>query len=86
MNIALIPSRIVWRPWLEHEAIRIFGGVSGATRPKVRARLVNDAMKRGASYEAAQLDADDALAFIEARIELYRAAREMDPLPARRRV
>ncbi len=85
MTIVLIPSRIVWRSWLEHEAIRLFGRVAGATRPKIRMRLVEDAMCRGASFEAAQADADDALAFVEARIELYRAAREIEPLPAPRR-
>lgn len=84
MTIAIIPATRRWRPWLEHEAIRIFGGLAGSSRRKVRQKLMADAISKGVPRPVAEADVADAMDFIEARIELYAQAQAVEPQPALR--
>lgn len=81
MSVLPLPMTKLRPAWLEHTAARIFAQVGGATRPKVRAEIIAFHRSRGVSIKAAEADAERALAYIEARVALYRQARaiNLDP-------
>lgn len=82
-NVAIFPATRRWRPYLESEAVRIFGGLAGSSRNKVRNRLIADAASKGVARAVAEADADEGLALLDARIAIYVQAKSQEPFAPR---
>jgi hypothetical protein len=81
MSVQLLhPSSVRWRVFIEREAIRIFGGLAGSTRSKVEKQLLADNIARGIPRDVAERDVAEAMALLDARLDLYAQARAIEPI------